>query len=142
VELVRLVAPESSDDALEALTGHAERVLEKLELPYRRVLLPGGDLGFANHMTYDLEVWAPGVEKWLEVSSCSSYSDFQARRGGIRYRPAGGGKPAFVTTLNGSGVALARTLVALLEHGQEEDGSVRIPRVLQPYMGTDRLTVP
>ncbi len=142
VELVRFCPPEAAEEQLESLTRHAEVVLERLDLPYRRILLPAGDLGFANSITYDLEVWAPGVEKWLEVSSCSSYSDFQARRGGIRYRPAGGGKPAFVTTLNGSGVALARTLVALLEHGQEEDGSVRIPRVLQPYMGTDRLTVP
>ncbi|MEE9207958.1 MAG: serine--tRNA ligase [Gemmatimonadota bacterium] len=142
VELVRFCSPEVAEEQLEMLTRHAEVVLERLGLTYRRVLLPAGDLGFANSITYDLEVWAPGVDKWLEVSSCSSYGDFQARRGGIRYRPAAGGKPAFVTTLNGSGVALARTLVALLEHGQEEDGSVRIPKVLQPHMGTDRLTVP
>ncbi|MEN8143401.1 MAG: serine--tRNA ligase [Gemmatimonadota bacterium] len=142
IELVRFCAPQAAEEQLESLTRHAEVVLERLGLTYRRILLPAGDLGFANSITYDLEVWAPGVEKWLEVSSCSSYTDFQARRGGIRYRPAGGGKPGFVTTLNGSGVAIARTLVAVLEHGQEEDGSVRIPRVLQPYMGTDRLTVP
>ncbi len=139
VELVRLVTPESSDDALEALTGHAERVLERLELPYRRVLLPGGDLGFANHLTYDLEVWAAGVGEWLEVSSCSNYGEYQARRASIRFRPGPRGKPAFVHTLNGSGLALARTIVALLENGQQGDGSVIMPAALHSYLGADRL---
>jgi seryl-tRNA synthetase len=139
VELVRLVAPESSDEALEALTGHAERVLERLELPYRRVLLPGGDLGFANHLTYDLEVWAAGVGEWLEVSSCSNYGEYQARRASIRFRPGPREKPAFVHTLNGSGLAIARTIVALLENGQQGDGSVIMPVALHSYLGADRL---
>jgi seryl-tRNA synthetase len=139
VELVRLVAPESSDEQLEALTGHAERVLELLELPYRRVVLPGGDLGFANAMTYDLEAWAAGVATWLEVSSCSNYTDYQARRANIRFRPAPGEKPRHVHTLNGSGLALPRILIALLENGQREDGSVDLPAALHPYVGVDRL---
>ena len=139
VELVRLVAPATSDEQLEALTGHAERVLELLELPYRTVLLPGGDLGFANAMTYDLEVWAAGVGGWLEVSSCSNYTDYQARRANIRFRPAPGEKPLHVHTLNGSGLALPRIMVALLENGQREDGSVGLPAALHPYVGADRL---
>jgi seryl-tRNA synthetase len=141
VELVRFTRPEESEEQLELLTRHAESVLERLELPYRRILLPAGDLGFANAITYDLEVWSPGVDRWLEVSSCSSYTDYQARRMGIRYRSEEGGKPEFVHTLNGSGVALARTLVALLENGREADGSVTIPDALRPYTGFDRLTV-
>lgn len=139
VELVRLAAPAESDAELETLTSHAERVLELLELPYRRILLPGGDLGFANAMTYDLEAWAPGVEAWLEVSSCSNYGDYQARRAGIRFRPEPGGKPLFVHTLNGSGLALARIIVALLETHQRPDGAVDLPAALRPYMGVDRL---
>ena len=139
VEIVRLVEPESSDAELEKLTGHAERVLEVLELPYRRVLLPGGDLGFANAMTYDLEAWAAGVEAWLEVSSCSNYGEYQARRASIRYRPGPGEKPRYVHTLNGSGLALARILVALLENHQRSDGSVELPAALRPYVGADRL---
>jgi seryl-tRNA synthetase len=142
VELVRLTEPEASEEALEELTRHAETVLERLELPYRRILLPAGDLGFANAITYDLEVWSPGVGRWLEVSSCSSYTDYQARRADIRYRPVDGGKPRLVHTLNGSGVALARTLVALLETHLEADGSVRIPEALRPYAGFDRLSSP
>jgi seryl-tRNA synthetase len=140
VELVRFTHPSDSRDQLELLTRHAESVLERLELPFRRILLPAGDLGFANAITYDLEVWSPGVERWLEVSSCSSYTDFQARRSGIRYRDKESGKPEFVHTLNGSGVALARTLVALLENRREADGSVSIPDALRPYTGFDRLS--
>lgn len=139
VELVRFTTPEQSSDQLELLTRHAEVVLERLELPYRRIVLPTGDLGFANALTYDLEVWSPGVGRWLEVSSCSSYTDYQARRADIRYRPAGGGKTVHVHTLNGSGVALARTIVALLETNRRPDGSVSVPDALRPYVGFDRL---
>jgi seryl-tRNA synthetase len=138
VELVRFERPENSDAALEELTGHAERVLQLLDLPYRVVQLAGGDLGFSSAKTYDLEVWAPGVERWLEVSSCSTFGDYQARRAGIRFRPAAGEKPEFVHTLNGSGVALPRTIVAILENGQQADGTVAVPEVLQPYLGIDR----
>lgn len=139
VELVRLERPGDSDEALEELTGEAEEVLRRLELPYRRILLAGGDLGFSNSITYDLEVWAPGVDRWLEVSSCSCFTDFQARRAGVRYRPEPGQGPEHVHTLNGSGVALARTVVALLEHGEQEDGSVVLPDALRPYFGADRI---
>ncbi len=138
VELVRFERSENADPQLEKLTGHAERVLQLLGLPYRVVLLAGGDLGFSSRKTYDLEVWAPGVQRWLEVSSCSNFGDFQARRAGIRYRPAIGEKPEFVHTLNGSGVALPRTIAAILENDQREDGSVDVPEVLRPYLGTDR----
>ena len=117
-------------------------MLERLGLAYRRILLPAGDLGHGNAITYDLEVWSPGVDRWLEVSSCSCYTDYQARRAGIRYRPGDGGKPAFVHTLNGSGVALARTLVAILEANQQSDGSVIVPEALRDYMGRERLTSP
>ncbi len=140
VELVRYALPERSLEDLELLTGHAERVLELLELPYRVVLLASGDTGFASAKTYDLEVFAPGVGKWLEVSSCSNFTDFQARRADIRYRPADGGKPRFVHTLNGSGVALPRIIAALLEHGQQPDGSVLLPDALRSYTRIDRLT--
>jgi len=139
VELVRFVEPARSEAELEVLTGHAERVLELLELPYRRILLPGGDLGFANAMTYDLEAWAPGVEAWLEVSSCSNYGDYQARRANIRFRPGPAERPLYAHTLNGSGLALARIIVALLEIHQRPDGSVDLPAALRPYMGVDRL---
>jgi seryl-tRNA synthetase len=139
VELVRFERQERSAEALEELVGHAERVLQLLELPYRVVLLAAGDTGFASMMTYDLEVWAPGVERWLEVSSCSDTGDFQSRRAGIRYRPGQGARPEFVHTLNGSGVALPRTVIALLENGQQEDGSVVLPEVLTPYLGVSRL---
>ncbi|MBA2669360.1 MAG: serine--tRNA ligase, partial [Gemmatimonadetes bacterium] len=138
VELVRFERPEDSDAALEALTGHAERVLQLLDLPYRVVRLAAGDLGFASTLTYDLEVWSPGVDRWLEVSSCSNYGDYQARRAGIRFRLAPGEKPEFVHTLNGSGLALPRTVIAILENGQQEDGSVVVPEVLRPYVLTDR----
>ena len=142
VELVRITTPERAPDELEQLTRHAEIVLERLELPYRRILLAAGDLGFANAITYDLEVWSPGVGRWLEVSSCSAFTDYQARRADIRYRPAGGGKPVHAHTLNGSGVALARTIVALLETNRGRDGSVAVPDALRPYVGFDRLELP
>lgn len=139
VELVRLSRPDSSEAEHQLLTGHAERVLELLELPYRVVELASGDLGFAAARTYDLEVWAGGVGTWLECSSASTFTDFQARRANIRFRPAPGAKPEFVHTLNASGVAFARTIAALLENNQAADGSVRLPNVLVPYLGTDRL---
>jgi len=142
VELVRFAEPEDSASQLESLTRHAEIVLERLGLAYRRILLPTGDLGFANAITYDLEVWSAGVARWLEVSSCSLYTDYQARRADIRYRPGGKGKPLFVHTLNGSGVALARTIVALLENNQLSDGSVTVPEALQDYVRQERLTLP
>ena len=140
VELVRICQPEESVDGLELLTRHAERVLELLELPYRRVLLPIGDLGFANAITYDLEIWAPGVGSWLEVSSCSSYTDYQARRSSIRYRPSPGDSPRFLHTLNGSALALARLIVVLLETGYREGSGIALPEVLHPYLGFERLT--
>ncbi|MGH7674614.1 MAG: serine--tRNA ligase [Gemmatimonadales bacterium] len=139
VELVRVCRPADSPAELETLTGHAETVLRRLELPYRVVLLPTGDMGFASAKTYDLEVWAPGTGAWLEVSSASNCTDFQARRAGIRWRPAAGAKPEFVHTLNASGVALPRTIAALLEAGQRPDGSVALPAALVPYVGTDLL---
>ena len=140
VEMVKFVKPETSYEELEKLVGNAETVLQKLDLPYRVLELCTGDLSFAAAKCYDLEVWAPGHQDWLEVSSCSNFEDFQARRARIRYRNEKG-KPEFVHTLNGSGTALARVVVALLENYQEEDGSVRIPDVLVPYMGgISRLT--
>ncbi len=139
VELVRYVTPESSLDELEKLTGHAEAILQRLGLPYRVLLLAAGDTGFASAKTYDLEVFAPGVGKWLEVSSCSVFTDFQARRANIRYRPAPGEKPRFVHTLNGSALAFSRIIASLLEHWQQPDGSVRIPDALQPYLGRSEL---
>ena len=139
VELVRYAAPETSSDQLELLTSHAEKVLQLLGLPYRVVLLAAGDTGFGSAKTYDLEVFAPGAGVWLEVSSCSVFGDFQARRAGIRYRPAEGGKPRFVHTLNGSGLAFPRIIAAILEHYQNADGSVTVPEVLRPYLGSDRL---
>ncbi|HEX8903765.1 MAG TPA: serine--tRNA ligase, partial [Longimicrobiaceae bacterium] len=132
VEMVRFERPDASWDALEAITGHAEKVLQLLGLPYRVLLLAAGDTGFSSAKTYDLEVWAPGVGKWLEVSSASNCTDFQARRANIRYRPEPGGKPEFVHTLNASGVALPRTVVAILENYQNADGSVTVPEALRP----------
>lgn len=137
VELVRYEAPERSLDALEELTREAEILLERLGLHYRRVLLATGDLGFSGAMTYDLEVWAPGVEKWLEVSSCTTFTDFQARRANLRFKRSQADKPEFVHTLNGSGLALPRVVAALLETYQREDGSVAVPEPLRPYMGAD-----
>ncbi len=140
VEVVRYCTPEQSAEEHERLTRHAEILLERLELPYRRVLLAAGDIGFANAKTYDLEVWAPGVGKWLEVSSCSSYTDFQARRANIRYRPAPGEKPRFIHTLNGSALAFPRTIACLLEHYQQADGTVAVPHALRAVLGTDQLS--
>ena len=139
VEMMRFERPESSDGALEELTGHAEAVLKALGLRYRVLLLAAGDLGFANARTYDLEAWAPAVGRWLEVSSCSSYTDYQARRADIRYRPEAGAKPEYVHTLNGSALGIARTMVALLETWQQPDGSIRVPDVLVDYVGADRI---
>ncbi len=139
VEMMRFERPENSDAALEELTGHAEAVLRALGLRYRVLLLAGGDLGFGNAKTYDLEAWAPAVGRWLEVSSCSTYTDYQARRADIRYRPAPGEKPEYVHTLNGSGLGIARTMVALLEHYQQPDGTVEVPEVLREYVGADRI---
>jgi seryl-tRNA synthetase len=139
VELVRYANPETSLDELELLTGQAEAILQRLELPYRVVLLAAGDTGFSSAKTYDLEVFAPGVGKWLEVSSCSLFTDFQARRANIRFRPAPGEKPKLVHTLNGSALAFSRIIASLLEHHQQPDGSVRIPEALQPYLGRAEL---
>jgi seryl-tRNA synthetase len=135
VELVKFVVPETSYEELESLLLDAEEVLQLLGLHYRVVLLCTGDLGFAAAKTYDIEVWAPGQGRYIEISSCSNFEDFQARRANIRYRPKGGGKPRFVHTLNGSGLAIGRTVMAILENFQQEDGSVIIPEVLRPYMG-------
>ncbi len=135
VELVRFEEPEHSYAALEELTGHAEAVLQRLELPYRVIELCTGDLGFSAAKTYDLEVWLPGQARYREISSCSCFESFQARRAQIRYRVPGQKKPRLVHTLNGSGLAVGRTLVALLENHQQADGSVRIPEALLPYMG-------
>ena len=139
VELVRYCTPEDGEAQLELLLGHAEAVLQRLGLPYRVLLLAAGDTGFSSAKTYDLEVFAPGVGKWLEVSSCSVFTDFQARRANIRYRPAPGEKPRFVYTLNGSGLAFPRVFAAILEHYQQPDGSVVVPEALRPWLGVDRL---
>ncbi len=134
VELVKFVDPATSYDELETLAGQAETILQRLGLPYRVLQLCSGDMSFAAAKCYDIELWAPGQNGWLEVSSCSNFEDFQARRAGIRYRDQHG-KPQYVHTLNGSGVALARLFVALLENGQQEDGSIKLPDALGPYMG-------
>ncbi len=139
VELVRYETPDRSRSALEELTGEAERILQDLGLTYRVVRLAAGDLGFSAAMTYDIEVWAPGVAQWLEVSSCSTFGDYQARRANLRYRPQSGEKPEFVHTLNGSALALPRLLVALLETYQDEGGNVTLPAPLRDPMGVDRL---
>ncbi len=135
VEMVQLVKPEDSWAALEELTGHAEKVLQKLNLPYRVLTLCAGDTGFSSAKTYDLEVWLPGQQAYREISSCSNFVDFQARRMSARWRNPETGKPELVHTLNGSGLAIGRTLVAVLENYQQADGSIRVPDVLQPYMG-------
>ena len=134
VELVHFTKPEDSYDALERLVSHAEAILEKLDLPYRRVVLCTGDMGFSAAKTYDLEVWLPGQQKYREISSCSNCEDFQARRLKARFRNAETGKPELIHTLNGSGLAVGRTLVAVLENYQEADGRIRVPEVLKPYM--------
>ncbi len=134
VELVKFVKPENSFDELEALLNNAETVLQKLGLPYRVLMLATGDISFAASKCYDIEAWASGIEKNLEVSSCSNFTDFQARRANIKYRPKERKKPEFVHTLNGSGVAMARIVIAIMENYQNEDGSITIPEVLRPYM--------
>jgi seryl-tRNA synthetase len=139
VELVRFCRPEDSAAEHERLTGHAELVLQRLGIPYRVLELAAGDTGNASARTYDLEVWAAGVGAWLEASSSSTFTDFQARRANIRYRPEPKAKPEFVHTLNASGVAFPRTIIALLENNQAADGSVRVPEALVPYLGVDRL---
>ncbi|WP_018864165.1 serine--tRNA ligase [Thioalkalivibrio sp. ARh3] len=142
VELVQVVHPEQSDAALEELLGHAEAVLQALELPYRVVLLSTGDMGFAAARTYDLEVWLPGQQAYREISSCSNFEAFQARRMQARFRPEAGSKPELVHTINGSGVAVGRALVALLENHQQADGSIAIPERLRPYLGGTSLLKP
>jgi seryl-tRNA synthetase len=140
VEMVRFTTPERSLDELELLTGHAEAILQRLGIAYRVLLMCTGDMGFAQSKKYDLEAWAPGMKRWLEVSSCSVFNDFQARRAGIRYRPVAGERPQFVHTLNGSGLAVPRTLDAVLETYQQADGTVLIPQALRPYMhGQERI---
>ena len=135
VELVQVVKAGDSERAHEELTSHAEKVLQLLELPYRTVILCAGDLGFGAKLTYDIEVWLPGQNTYREISSCSNYGDFQARRMQTRYRNSESGKPELVHTLNGSGLAVGRTLLAVLENYQNADGSVNVPEVLQPFMG-------
>src|SRR5690625_137982 len=135
VELVHFVKPEESYDTLETLTGHAEKVLQLLHLPYRVMRMCTGDLGFTAAKKYDIEVWIPAQNTYREISSCSNFEDFQARRAGIRFRREAKGKPEFVHTLNGSGLAIGRTVAAILENYQQEDGSVKVPEALQPYMG-------
>ncbi len=135
VEMVKFVAPETSYDELEKLTADAEEVLKRLGIPYRVVVLSTGDLGFSSAKTYDIEVWMPSYGRYVEISSCSNFEDFQARRAGIRFRREAGSKPEFVHTLNGSGLAVGRTVAAILENFQQEDGSVVIPDALRSYMG-------
>lgn len=142
VELVKFVRPEESDAALEALVGHAEVILQKLGLPHRTVVLCGGDIGFSSAKTYDIEVWVPSQNKYREISSCSSFRDFQARRMLARYRNKETGKPELLHTLNGSGLAIGRTLLAVLENYQQADGSIVIPDVLRPYMGGQEVLAP
>ncbi|MCL4783041.1 MAG: serine--tRNA ligase [Bryobacterales bacterium] len=138
VELVKFTTPEQSYEQLERLTADAERILELLGLPYRRMLLCTGDMGFSSAKTYDLEVWLPGLGEYKEISSCSNFEDFQARRAGIRVK-SGGNKAVFAHTLNGSGLAVGRTLVAVLENYQQADGSITVPEVLRPYMRTETI---
>jgi seryl-tRNA synthetase len=139
VEIVTITRPEESERELERLTGHAEQVLRRLGLPYRVSALCTGDLGFGAAKTYDLEVWLPGQNAYKEISSCSTFGDFQARRAQIRFRRAEGEKPEFVHTLNGSGLAIGRTLVAILENFQRANGSVAIPEALQSYFGASEI---
>jgi len=139
VELVRYSTPEDSASEHELMTRHATTLLERLGLPYRVKLLAAGDTGFASAKTYDLETYAAGVGAWLEVSSSSTFTDFQARRANIRYRPAPGEKPRFIHTLNASGLAFPRIIASIIEHYQQADGSVTVPEVLRPYLGTDSI---
>ncbi len=142
VEMYQFVEPDSSADQLERLLGHAEEICRQLGFSWRVLELCTGDMGFAAAKTYDIEVWAAGCQEWLEVSSCSNCTDFQARRANIRYRPEQGGRPQFPHTLNGSGLALPRVIIAILENNQQPDGSVIIPEVLRPYTGFDRIHAP
>ena len=142
VEMVLFEVPEASQAALEWMTGRAEDLLQRLGLAYRVLLMSTREMGFVQRRKYDLEVWSPGVERWLEVSSCSNFGDYQARRMAIRYRAEKGAKPELVHTLNGSGLALARTVAALLETYQQPDGSILVPEVLRPYLGADRIGPP
>ncbi len=142
VEMVLFEKPDDSPEALEWMTARAEVLLQRLGLPYRVLLMSTGEMGFVQRKKYDLEVWAPGVERWLEVSSCSNFGDYQARRMAIRYRPEPGAKPELVHTLNGSGLALPRIVAAILEACQQADGTVVVPDVLRSYMGTDRIGAP
>jgi seryl-tRNA synthetase len=142
VEMVLFEKPEDSSEALEWMTGRAEVLLQRLGLPYRVLLMSTGEMGFVQRKKYDLEVWAPGVERWLEVSSCSNFGDYQARRMAIRYRPEKGAKAELVHTLNGSGLALPRIVASILEQYQNPDGTVTVPEVLRPYMGTARIGEP
>ena len=137
VEMYKFVAPETSDAELQRLVADAEEICRRLGLPYRVLQLCAGDISFASAMTYDIEIWAAGCGEWLEASSCSNCTDFQARRANIRYRPAAGARPEFVHTLNGSGLALPRVIIAILENNQQPDGSVVVPEVLRPYTGFD-----
>jgi seryl-tRNA synthetase len=139
VELVKLARPDQSNDEHEKLTSHAEAILQRLELPYRKVLLCTGDTGAASSKTYDIEVWLPGQGLYREISSCSNFEAYQARRANIRYKPQGKNKTELVHTLNGSGLAIGRTWVAILENYQQADGSVRVPKALQPYMGGEEV---
>jgi len=139
VEMYKLVEPATSMDELEKLVGDAEDICKRLKLPYRIKLLNTSDIGFSSKKTYDLEMWAPGQGEWLEVSSCSNCGDFQGRRANIRYRPASEAKPEFVHTLNGSGLALPRVMIAVLENYQQADGTIRVPDVLQPFMGCESI---
>ena len=142
VEMVLFERPEVSGDALEWMTGRAEDLLQRLGLAYRVLLMSTGEMGFVQSRKYDLEVWSPGVERWLEVSSCSNFRDYQARRMAIRFRPEKGAKPELVHTLNGSGLALARTVAAIIETYQQRDGAILVPEVLRPYLGVDRIGAP
>ena len=140
VEMYKLVEPDSSEDELQRMLGDAEDVCRRLGLPYRVLRLCAGELGFASATSYDLEMWAPGCGEWLEVSSCSNCTDFQARRTGLRYRPEEGSRPAFVHTLNGSGLALPRVVISIMENCQQADGTIVVPETLRPYTGFDVIT--
>ncbi len=143
VEMVRFAHPDKSFDDLELMRGHAEKILQRLELPYRVITLCTGDMGFGSAKTYDVEVWLPGQNTYREISSCSNCTDFQARRANIRFRPQGGGKPELVHTLNGSGLPVGRTMVGIIENGQRKDGSFVIPKALRPYMdGLEAIEMP
>ena len=134
--------PDAREAALDSLVEDASDLLRRLELPHRVLSLCAGDMGFQSAKTFDIEVWSPGCEEWLEVSSCSNCTDYQARRASIRYRPAEGGRPRYVHTLNGSGTALPRIIISILESFQQADGSVAIPEALRPYTGFDRIEAP